>query len=191
MMIISFSTHSSAVVSSCVCDCTQVCEVYLHNSIGGVAVLANLKKRSCSFSSALLDQCHWILLLLSFGQNLTQPCRCHLQVSRHLRAAAAEMHGLQRRDPPGAGHGPVLAPGPPGQEDHRGPRRPLAATLRATPTRGRRSSARMFTWGTSRGRLAEENPGLPKKTSGSNVFVELILCRMIRGALAPKAANCY
>lgn len=149
------------------------------------------KKRSCSFSSALLDQRHWILLLLSFGQNLTQPCRCHLQVSRHLRAAAAEMHGLQRRDPPGAGHGPVLAPGPPGQEDHRGPRRPLAATLRATPTRGRRSSARMFTWGTSRGRLAEENPGLPKKTSGSNVFVELILCRMIRGALAPKAANCY
>lgn len=48
-MIISFSTHSSAVVPSCVCDCTQVCEVYLHNSIGGVAVLANLKKDPAHF----------------------------------------------------------------------------------------------------------------------------------------------
>lgn len=59
-----------------------------------------------------------LLLLVLVQQNLMPPCRCHLQVSRHLRAAAAEMHGLQCRDAPGAGHGPVLAPGSPGQEDH-------------------------------------------------------------------------
>lgn len=89
----------------------------------------------CGFT-LLLDLWTAAMLLFSVQQNVMPPCRCHLQVSRHLRAAAAEMHGLQRRDAPGASHGPVLAPGSPVQEARRGPRRLLAACQPRTREEG-------------------------------------------------------
>lgn len=66
------------------------------------------------FGATALNCCR-----VSFGQNLTPLCHCHWQVSHHLRAAGAEVHGLYCRDPPGAGHGPVLAPRCPAKEDTR------------------------------------------------------------------------
>lgn len=134
-----------------------------------LSVLIMSRSRVGAVSTSITGFCCWFHL----EQNLTQPCRCHLQVSRHLRAAAAQMHGLQRRDPPGAGHGPVLAPGPPGQEDHRGTRRPLAGELDSHPHTREEELSKDVHLGHQQGASCRGKP----RTSKENIWFKCI-CRI-------------